>query len=264
MSYLYETHLHTDECSACAHTPARDYVQFYLEQGFKGIIVTDHFYRSVCYVPDQSAPWRRQMDEYCRGYENALNEGLKRGLDVFFGLEYSFGGDEALVYGIDKQWLYEHPDMGTWSRRKLFDEVDAAGGCVVHAHPFRVRSYTTHIWLNSNVHAIEAFNAGNNPQDDLYGIAFAKQFGLPATAGSDIHQIAQYRPERLYGVAFDKPWTSIVDYVKAIRTKDPFNLHFELGRDQGKREPLACEWTYLDRCEQPAHWSPDEWGKLNL
>ena len=258
MSYLYETHLHTDEASACAHTPARDYVQYYLDHGFKGVVVTDHFYRSVCYVPDQKAPWRKQMDDYCRGYENMLNEGLKRGLDVFFGLEYSFGGDEALVYGVDKLWLYDHPDMGTWSRKKLFDEVDAAGGCVVHAHPFRVRGYTTHIWLNRCVHAIEAFNAGNNPQDDVYGLAFAKQLHLPAAAGSDMHEIGQRQPDWLYGVAFDKPWTSVMDYVQAIREGKPFGLHAEPGRGEGIRNPLPCEWTYLDENEQPAPWSPDE------
>ena len=258
MSYLYETHLHTDECSACAHTPARDYIPFYLDQGFKGVVITDHFYRSVCYVPDQTASWRRQMDEYCRGYEEALNEGIKRGLDVFFGLEYSFGGDEALVYGIDKQWLYDHPDMGTWTRKKLFDEVSADGGCVVHAHPFRMRSYTTHIWLNSNVHAIEGFNAGNNPQDDLYGLAFAKQLALPVTAGSDMHEIGQRQPDVLYGVTFERPWTSIMDYVHAILEKQPFDVFVEPGRMEGKRMPLNLAWTYLDRNEQPAYWSPDQ------
>ena len=109
MSYLYETHLHTAEGSRCGRTPAREYIPYYLDMGFQGIVVTDHFYGNVSYTPDRNAPWREQVDHYCRGYEEALNEGIKRGLDVFFGIEQHFDGDEVLIYGVDKQFLYRHP-----------------------------------------------------------------------------------------------------------------------------------------------------------
>ncbi len=260
MSYLYETHLHTDESSRCGVTPAREYIPYYIDQGYRGIIVTDHFCGNVSYTPDRSAPWRKQMDDYCRGYEEALNEGIKRGLDVFFGVEQNFDGDECLIYGVDKQWLCDHPDIVGWNRRRLFDEVCAVGGCVVQAHPFRVRDYLSKIVLNASVHAVEAFNAGNRPQDDLYGLAYARHYNLPITSGSDMHRIGQRDGEMLYGVRFDKPWTGIMDYVHAILDKKPFGVKFNPGRDQGALQPLALPWEYRNCEDQIVPWSPEILG----
>ena len=257
MSVLYETHLHTAESSRCGRTPAREYVPYYLDQGYRGIVVTDHFTGNPSYVPDRRAPWRDQMDVYCRGYEEALNEGLKRGLDVFFGVEQAFASDECLIYGVDKQWLCDHPQIATWNRRELFDAVEAVGGCIVHAHPFRVRDYVQCITLNSCIHAVEAFNAGNNPQDDVYGLAFARQCGLPITAGSDMHRIGQRPDDMLYGVTFDQPWRSIMDYVDAIRSRRPFGVKTDPGRGLGQPAPLERPWDFRDENDRSALWSPD-------
>lgn len=256
MGYLYETHLHTDESSACGRTPARDYVQYYIDHGYQGIIVTDHFHGSVSYVPDRSAPWKDQVDQYCRGYEEALNEGLKRGLDVFFGVEQAFDRDEALIYGIDKQWLYDHPEIREWNRSELFNAIDAAGGCVVHAHPFRVRDYLNRIILSSNVHAVEAYNPGNFPEADLYGALFAKKYGFPMTAGSDMHRSDTRADEMLYGVISETKWDSVMDYVNALRSGFQFKLKFNEGRDRGEFPPLALPWEYRDRNDQVIPWDP--------
>lgn len=258
MSYLYETHLHTDEGSDCGRTPAREYIPYYLDQGYRGIVVTDHFYGNTSYMPDRNAPWKEQVDRYCLGYELALDEGIKRGLDVFFGIEQYFGEDECLIYGLDKQWLYVHPDCFRWGRKKMFDEVEAAGGCIVHAHPFRVRDYVTKIVLNSCVHAVECFNACNNPMDDLYAIAFAKKYNLPMTAGSDIHKIGRKPAEYLYGVIFEKPWTSIMDYASAVRERKPFGLKYSAGRDAGEIGPLQRPWEFRDKNDRVQPWSPEE------
>lgn len=242
MSYLYETHLHTCEGSAYARTPAREYVPYYLDQGYRGIVVTDHFYRSVCYVPDPAAPWKEQVDEYCRGYEEALDEGLKRGLDVFFGMEFSFGTDECLVYGLDKAWLYARPDVRNWSRKKLFEETDAAGGCLVHAHPFRAWNSGDRAWVNGCVHGIEGMNGGNTPRANAFAFALARRLGLPATAGSDMHQIGTRRP---CGVRFEKPWNSVADYARAVRGKTPFSLQ-EPTETLPEERPGPCAFVTGD------------------
>lgn len=258
MGFLYETHLHTDEGSRCGVTPAKEYIPYYIDQGYRGIIVTDHFYGNVSYTPDRSAPWRDQMDAYCRGYEEALNEGIKRGLDVFFGVEQNYDGDEYLIYGVDKQWLVDHPDIVSWSRRQLFDEVCAVGGCMVQAHPFRVRDYISRIVLCRCVHAVEVYNAGNRPQDDLYALAYAHKYGIPMTAGTDMHRIGQRPDEMLYGVEFNEPWHDIQDYVRAILEGKSFGLRFNKGRDRGELLPLGRPWEYRDEEDKPVQWSPDE------
>lgn len=243
MPYLYETHLHTAESSRCARSSAKDMVHLYRDHGYRGVIVTDHFTGSVSYVPDRRDDWRRQVDAYCRGYELAKDEGQRCGLDVFFGIEQCFQGDECLIYGVDKAWLYAHPEIAGWSRSELLREITAAGGCVVHAHPFRMRSYVNVIRLNRCVHAIEVFNAGNGELDDRYALWYSRRLGLPMTAGSDTHAVADRSPETLYGVESDTPWTDIQDYVRALRGGTSLRLHAPQGRGQGELMPLPipCE-----------------------
>ena len=50
MAYLYETHMHTNQASACGRSPGRDYIQKYIDAGYSGIIITDHFYHGNCGV----------------------------------------------------------------------------------------------------------------------------------------------------------------------------------------------------------------------
>jgi hypothetical protein len=256
MSYIYEVHLHTDESSACGKTPAREYIPFYMDHGYDGIVVTDHFTGNTSYVPDRNAPWEQQVNEYCRGYEEALDEGIRRGFKVFFGIEQQFANDECLIYGPDKQWLLEHPDTPNWTRKQWFDEINAIGGCIVLAHPFRVRDYVKKITLNNCVHAVEAFNAGNTPEADVYGLAYAHHFGYPITAGSDMH----FAPKKkdLYGVVFDEPWEDIFTYVRAIRKKRPFDVKSAVGRGLGTPILLDRPYEMLNIQEQPINWNVDE------
>ncbi len=256
MSYRYEPHLHTGQSSRCGRTPGRDYIQFYIDHGYDGIVVTDHFYGNPSYVPDKSLPWAQQVDEYCRGYEDALNEGIRRNFRVFFGIEQQFANDEALIYGPDKQWLLDHPDAPFWSRRQWFDEVSAIGGCVVLAHPFRVRDYVKKISINTCVHAVEAFNSGNRPGDDIYGYAYGRHYHCVLTAGTDMHCID--RPMPLFGVAFEQPWEDIFSYARAVREKEPFEAVRSPGRGEGEPQPLERPYEYLDAQERPAEWDVNE------
>lgn len=256
MPYTYEVHLHTNESSLCGKTPAREYIPFYMDQGYQGIVVTDHFTGNTSYIPDRNATWPQQVREFCRGYEEALDEGIRRGFDVFFGIEQQIENDEFLVYGPDPQWLLERPDTPRWTRRQWFDAVSAMGGCIVLAHPFRVRDYIKRITLNTCVHAVEAFNGGNNPVDDVYGRAYALHYGYPMTAGTDMHYIP--RSKELYGVVFDEPWENIFSYARAIREKQPFQVRIPEGRGEGIPLPLQLPYERLDEQEHVVEWDVSE------
>ena len=41
--YKYELHCHTAKVSACSRMGAEELVELYLENGYDGIFVTDHF-----------------------------------------------------------------------------------------------------------------------------------------------------------------------------------------------------------------------------
>ena len=224
MNFLYETHMHTCQGSACSDTLGREYIARYMDEGYAGIIITDHFWGGNCAV-DRSLPWTEFVKRFCAGYEDALNEGIRRNFPVFFGWEETFEGDDYLVYGLDRQWLVDHPEVIHWSRKEQFEEVHRAGGCVVQAHPFRAASYITAIHLSPDlVDGIEGFNAGNQPNWNIIGMRYAQVTGKPITAGSDNHHADRMSRENLAGVILDYPMTCIQDYVQTILKQKPHSL----------------------------------------
>lgn len=247
--YIYETHLHTMQGSACSDTPGRDYIQRYIDAGYAGIMVTDHFFRGNCAVW-KHLPWSEFVKRFCEGYEDALNEGIKHGLPVFFGWEETYEGDDYLIYGLDKQWLLEHPEVTEWNRARQLEAVRESGGCVVQAHPFRAAWYIHEIHLAPDlVDAVEGFNAGNQMDWNILGMRYARLSGLPVTAGSDNHHAEQMSRETLAGVVFDRPLNGVHDYVDAIRRRRPF------------RALIPCsvpEWTEDVAPSLPVEWLDGE------
>ena len=213
--YKYEIHMHTYESSACGKTHARDYIRPLIEKGYDGIIITDHFFRGNT-RPDRNLPWPEYIDEYCRGYEEAKDEGDKLGFKVFFGWEECFRPDEFLVYGLDKDWLKEHPEMLTWDHKTYYEKIREAGGCVVGAHPFRERGYVTRVNLHPfQCDAMEVSNFGNPPYQDILAYNFCKDRGILMTSGTDMHDV-RVLEDTPCGMLFDEPLNSIGDFVKCI------------------------------------------------
>ena len=214
--YIYETHMHTVQASACGHTPGHEYISRYIDAGYSGIIITDHFYRGNCGV-DRTLPWPEFVRRFASGYEDALNEGIRQGLDVFFGWEENYEGDEYLIYGLDPDWMLAHPEMPTWTRLEQYTAVRAAGGAVVQAHPFRARRYISCIHLAPLLcDAIEAVNAWNEPEWNSQALRYGQILGLKLTGGSDNHDVKKITAEKLGGVELDAPLSSCRDYANAI------------------------------------------------
>jgi hypothetical protein len=230
MSFLYETHIHTKESSACSLSGGREYIKKYLDLGYTGIIITDHFYRGNC-RPNRNLRWDKWVHEFCRGYEIALEEGKKQGLDVFFGWEETIDGDDYLVYGLDKEWLLKHPEVVNWTRQEQFKEVKRYGGCVVHAHPFRYSNNFKRVYsAKRHVDALEAANNGNNQICDAFAWAHAKKQKFPAMAGSDIHYAGDIWQEAVFGVYLSKRMETIADYVDAVINNNIAGLKVPVGR----------------------------------
>ena len=212
--YHYETHLHTREGSACAVSNAAEYPAFYKSQGFDGIFVTDHFFNGNCAVPKYPNDWERMVNEFCKGYEAAKAVGDAINFPVFFGWESNFDGDEFLIYGLDKEWLMNHPDILSYSRTRQYDVIRQDGGLVIQAHPFRERSYLSTIRLNPDTcDAMEAYNSGNPQWQNNNAELYCREHNIFMTAGSDIHSTDSFTGSALYGMSFDTPLTCEQDYV---------------------------------------------------
>lgn len=235
MFYKYETHLHTLQASACGSTSASDYIKPYFEAGYSGIIVTDHFFGGNTAVP-HNLEWKERVEQYCSGYELALETAIKmneelgivgteKEFKVFFGIEQTFRGDDYLVYGLSKQYLLEHPEIEAMTHQQLFDAVNACGGLMIQAHPFRFRDYMRAMHLYPRqVHGVEVVNSGNLIEENELAKMYASYFDFPVTAGSDIHNVEKLISGDMglsvTGMSFETPLKDIFDYARRIKNKE--------------------------------------------
>ena len=220
--YFYETHLHTSEASACALSSGKEMAAAYKKAGYSGIFVTDHFFNGNTAI-SSDLTWGERVDQFCKGYVNAKEEGDRIGLSVFFGWEYGYKGTEFLTMGLGKEFLLSFPDILQLSIFEYFALVHENGGFIIHAHPFREAFYIQKIRLFPEyVDAIEGINASH--LDDSYdqkAIQFAKENNLPITAGSDAHRSS---PLLGGGMLFADKIHSGSDFAIAIKESRPVTL----------------------------------------
>ena len=203
MLYKYETHCHTKQTSLCSCITGKEIAQFYKQNGYTGIFITDHFLNGNVNIP-RELPWEEKIARYAAGYDDAKAEGDRIGLDVLFAWEYSWGGNDFLIYGLDRDWLLAHPQQMELHPREYMEKVRTDGGLVIHAHPFRQAGYIESIRLvPSWVDGIEVINASRSPEDNRRADWYADSYGLLKSAGSDNHSgkrptlAGVYLPERL-------------------------------------------------------------------
>jgi hypothetical protein len=227
--YLYETHLHTCQGSACARDTGPDMVKAAMEYGYAGIIVTEHNWGGNTCI-NRKLTWEEWVQNFALGYIDAKVYGDAHDFDVFFGYEAGYYGTEFLIYGVDVEWMLAHPELRHAGMEEHFRLIHEAGGMVIHAHPYREEWYIPEIRLYPDlVDGIEGVNAThsnsrsqnhNNPEFDRKAIEYAVKNNLPMTAGSDIHTTDMLGG----GVAFKRKLSSIQDYCNAIRQGEDYVL----------------------------------------
>ena len=217
MKYLYETHMHTAEVSACAVSGAAEQIRAYAGRGYAGVIITDHFINGNSVIP-HNLRWERQMELFVAGYNKAKKEGGKRGLDVYFGWEFTIEGSDFLTYGLGSEFLLTHPGLDRLSIEEYSATIRSAGGYIAQAHPYRVAAY-----IKNQLPAppelldgVEVYNASMPAETNEKARAFAARHGLPIQAGSDSHNVALRFPPS--GVALTKKADDIFDIIDAIKT----------------------------------------------
>lgn len=215
--FYYELHSHTNAASLCSQVAPEEYIKFYIDRGYSGMVVTDHFYHGNTSI-NRRLPWTEFVDEFCQGYYRAKKEGDKHGFTVLFGFEQKFnnGTDEYIILGISPEWLKEHPEIIEMKRVKFFKTIREAGGYVIQAHPFRVCYYICDIRLSLDyVDAVEVLNIGHSDVYSRQAYEYAKNLGLPMTGGSDIHSIKDR--DVVSGVALEREVSSIEEFIEEIK-----------------------------------------------
>lgn len=213
--YRYETHLHTAPVSKCASAGVRETLEFYKSLDYGGVFITNHFIDGNINI-DLSLPYEELIDFYFSDYEAALPIGAELGLDVFCGVEMSYGGTDFLVYGLDKQWYLEHPEIQGMKKSALLTLLMEAGALVIQAHPYREAAYIDHIRLfPRHVHGVEIYNASQNEFRNHMAEYYAGQYGLLPFAGSDNHVAG--RVKNLGGLQCATPLKDEADFVQRFK-----------------------------------------------
>lgn len=215
--YKYETHLHTSPVSECASASVREQLTFYKELGYDGVFITNHFLDGNINVSGNKS-YEERLNFYFSDYEKGIEIGKELGIKVFFGAELSYKGTDFLVYGLDKTWYLQHPEIMEMTKRKELAFMMEQGALVIQAHPFREAFYIDHIRLfPRSVHGIEIINANRNDLENNMARIYAEQYNLLPFAGSDNHVGA--KQPKLAGLAFTDPLVDENDFVNKIKSK---------------------------------------------
>lgn len=218
MRYRYETHCHCNRCSRCAHSTPTELVHAYHTKGFAGMVLTDHFIHGNNCV-DESLPWKKRMQCYYDAYLEAKEAAKPLDFDVLFGIEHAYGGGlEVLCYGIDLPFLVNNPDIPQLGIREFAQRVHAAGGILIHAHPYRWAGPELQLPLDI-LDGIEVYNAGNDPEKNRLAQRLADHTDFIQTSGSDLHHIAEPKLGTT-GIALPYRIQTETELVAALKRRD--------------------------------------------
>jgi predicted metal-dependent phosphoesterase TrpH len=190
----------------------RETLEYYKSAGYEGVFITNHFLDGNIELETRKKPYEEQIEFYFSDYEEAKMIGEEIGLDVFLGIEMTYGGTDFLVYGIDKEWCLAHPDMHKMRKTELLKEIMESGALVVQAHPFREAAYIDHIRLfPRHIHGVEVYNANRNEFENKLAEQYAENYGHIRFAGSDNHSAGA---QKLFGgMAAERPIVSVDDFI---------------------------------------------------
>ncbi len=218
--YKYELHLHTSGCSKCGISSAREMIFEANEKGYKGIVITDHFYRGNTSI-DRNLPWEDFVSAYEQNWLVGKALGDELGIDVIFGIEEVYNKDfkEVLIYGITPDELKAETDFRHYDLEQIFEFVNSHGGFLSHAHPFRNRPYIKNIDLEPNpnaLHGVEVFNVSDPDERNQLALEFAEKYNLRLLSGGDVHSVGSRLGTS--GIAVDTPITDTKELAKLLHS----------------------------------------------
>ncbi len=212
--YKYETHLHTAPVSKCAKANVYESIDFYKQNGYDGIFITNHFLDGNINTGSISS-YEEKIEFFFSDYEEGVNYGKTVGLKVFSGVEMSYKGTDFLVYGLSKEWYLKNPQIMDMKKSEALEYLMNSGALVIQAHPYREASYIDHIRLfPRQVHGIEVINSSRSNFENNMAKIYAKNYGLLEFAGSDNHCAGEHK--FLAGMCSETPVLDEQDFVERV------------------------------------------------
>ncbi len=187
---LIDFHAHSSGISICCKKDYKAIIETAKEYGIDGFILTNHYQKEYA----EERPNGQLIRDYIDEYKMAKEYGDKNNFRVFFGVEVTmtlYPCVHFLVYGVDTDFLYKHPDIYGYTQEELYKAVKENGGILVQAHPFRNNATVLDTSLMDGIeiscHPIYKVSCSERL------IPIAKENNLIVTCGGDYHADS-YRP----------------------------------------------------------------------
>ncbi len=216
---VIDLHVHTSPASPCSSATVEEIIQEAKRIGLDGVCLTDH---NHVWDPDVVADLRR-----------------KHKLVILRGNEITTDQGDMVVFGLEKEI------KGIVKLEDLREEVSKAKGFMIVAHPFRgfltfgigklglTPEKAMERPLFRLVDAVEVMNSKVTEKENSFAAKVAKGLGLPATGGSDAHEVSEVG---IYATQFSHVIKDEKDLIEALRKGEFLPIAF---RKEGRKRSRA-------------------------
>lgn len=216
MEYKYELHCHTKTGSRqCGRVEPKEIAKLYKEQGYSGIVVTDHYSPLTFHPFHGYLNPKRFIDDYIKAYYE-MKEYETNDFSVMFGMElrhYATAND-YLVYGVDENWLRQQGNLLWLWEKEMCELMHEQGYLVFQAHPFRPGMTRC---KPDYLDGIEIYNGkatkAQNEQAEKWALAHNKLM----SSGSDFHVMKQLAKG---GIITNHKINNNADLLETLKSQD--------------------------------------------
>ena len=216
MEYKYELHCHTKYGSRqCGRVEPKEIAKLYKQQGYSGIVVTDH-YSPLTFDPFHGfLNPKKFIDCYIQPYYD-MKQYEDENFSVMFGMELRHYGtaNDYLIYGVDEEWLKQQGNLLAVWEKEMYSIMHKQGYLVFQAHPFRpgIRRCNP-----DYLDGVEVYNGKTDKEQNQKALEWARREGKLMCSGSDFHVIKNLARG---GIITNSPIRNNQDLITVLKAQD--------------------------------------------
>lgn len=176
----FDMHCHTKEGSLDGKVPIEEFMQTLKDQGFQGMLVSDH----------------NSYNGY-RAWKKTVNEKWFKDFVVLKGIEYDTIDAGHILVIMPEGVKLKILELRGLPVNFLIDIVHRHGGILGPAHPCgekylsitNTRKHRNRLAVMDRFDFLEGFNACESSESNMRAQEIAAEYGLPVFGGSDAHKI---------------------------------------------------------------------------
>lgn len=234
---LIDLHAHSAGISTCCKASLTDVIHHAREKDIDGVVLTNHYQKNYLREGESPADFAHR---YLAEYAFAVVLGKETGFSFFFGIEVTmelYQRVHMLVYGVDGDFVLQHPTMYDYTQAELYAAVKAAGGTLIQAHPMRLGyNVLLDTALLDGIEISNHLRYDGTHYEEL--AAIAHENGLLLTSGGDFHKDT---PRPRCGIYLPDELQSTREIMAYLHTADRITLCMQECAERPARDEVFCK-----------------------